>query len=218
MNREVILKFISILVEIDVKTNLIILGDSVSIQLFRFLLCDLIRSGIPLVNNGHIFSQSPNYTELKIAPKFLKSSSSSNDKVSKSGTLRLQSLQINLPCVDRNDGFDLSIDTELSQRYSRLCISNNITDKEKASYLYTRYILKHFALVSHNITDRTYIIWNYGLHVKSNQLWAIKGMTRGLFDEAVFIKSKNKNITLLYRETSSQVFSSVPGKKYLFSF
>ena len=242
LNEETIFSFLSSLVESGKRTNLVFLGDSVSIQLYRFLLCDLIRSGIPLINNGHIFAHSPNYTELQIPSKYLNSSSSSSSS-SKPGILRLHSLQINLPCVDRNDGIDLGINLELARKYSRLCQTNNNTEKERASYLYTRYIIKRYISLSNNPTSiattspntptiapssttsiditttsiaipptsHTYLIWNYGLHIKSNQLWAINGMINGLYNEALFLKNKKKNITILYRETSSQTFSAVAG-------
>jgi hypothetical protein len=191
-------------------TNLIFLGDSVSLQLSRFLLCDLVRSGVLPADQDHLFSRSPNFTEFHF----------SSAPPAPDLTLRVHTLQINLPCVDRNDATDLSVPEELVRKYSRVCSSNNLTMKQAAVSHYTKYMTRRHTHPPRSAQDdhrsQSVIIWNYGLHVKPSQEWALTGMAQGLYEEAQRnqLEAKEEEIVILYRETTAQSFAAVPGRRF----
>lgn len=166
-------------------TNIVFLGDSVSTQLCQYFICDLLRAGASYSSRHTLAVRSFDHTvsELIIT-------SNTGDAL-----LRVHNQQFNLPCLR-------SIDTRT------LCDSDKYA--EQSSYIYTKeLLLNHTAPVATKGT-RTYIIFNYGLHLKlKSRVWAIPGMMKAFVEVARATKGK---VTFLYRETSSQTFSSSEGK------
>jgi hypothetical protein len=218
-----------------VTTNLVFLGDSVSTQLAQFLICDLARAGVPSVSSYSVdllvkgFTPSVSefhFTDSSLAalsspaPSHQPQPPSSHhrslfQKKHRPGSvpasplssatahetkriLRIHSAQFNLPCIHTFPAGCESLETRerLAEDYLTALVEN-----------YT-----HFSSpLSH---ERTVIVLNYGLHLRArHSKWAVPGMVRaylriGRRHQGLLNAEGLPQLLLLYRETSSQVFTS----------
>lgn len=210
------------------------LGDSVSTQLAQFLICDLARSGVPSIKEYStdllVKGFTPTVSEFRFSDSILSALSqsrvlnrrlfeSSRSRVGKSHgsqssisrdshlsqalneasyILRVHSAQFNLPCIHY---FPTGCETpESSERLAAEYITTLLDN-------YT-----HFSSPKSYV--RTIIILNYGLHLRAKHAeWAVPGMIKSILEVGKKYRSLLNaeglpQVLLLYRETSSQVFTS----------
>jgi hypothetical protein len=214
--------------------DLIFLGDSVSSQLCQFLICDLIRLGIPLSSPPeHSQVQSFNHTITEFSFSFsflnrflLKSHKSQNRQ---KRILRIHNKQFNLPCMnlshpDCRHFLSSSVSSSLSPP-SLPSLSAHRDDGIHLISHFMKNLIHSFTNVSSWTHQRAtsshspspspsslYLILNYGLHLKKiHQSWAIPGMMVGILEEAKKFKKKRPEVHFFWRETSAQSFGYSKG-------
>jgi hypothetical protein len=150
-------------------------------------MCDLLRSGASHPPRDTLAVRSFDHTisHLIITPR-------SNEG---NAVLRVQNQQFNLPCLRSSIRKEVC-DSEVSA--------------ETSSYIYTKELLLNHTNPTATGGAPTYVIFNYGLHLKAkSREWAIPGMVKAMVEVA---REARGRVRFLYRETSSQTFSSSDGE------
>lgn len=191
------------------------LGDSVSTQLTQFLICDLARSGVQSVSSHStdllVKGFVPTVSVFHFTASSLSALSGSTNrfltKFSRANTaadgetqyvLRIHNQQFNLPCI---------------HYFVPDCQTSQSSEELTANYL-TSLIENYTHFSSPQTYERTVVVLNYGLHVRpKHSLWAIPGIAKAYLRIAKrYHKLLNAEglpqAIFLYRETSSQVFTS----------
>lgn len=186
-------------------TDLVFVGDSVSTQLCQFLICDLLRAGASFTSGSHLAVRSFEHTvaELSIsaATRAIAEGKNPHNLTSQKQIIRLHNQQFNLPCVRSAPPPE--------------CASPG--GGEESAYLFTSSLLRnHTVLATASPTATTYVVFNYGLHLKlKSRSGAIPGMLRALVDVARERRAEGRPVHFFFRETSSQTFTSSDGESYL---
>jgi hypothetical protein len=173
-------------------------GDSVSAQLYNFLICDLLRA------NWH--SSNVQFTH-----KALLHASSDFSPPTKAPSertrVKISSRQFVLQCAHElsNDNcgkkthelIDMGSHHVYEILENQLVITANCLSKETDS-------------ISDSCqSPRSYFIVNYGVHLHiSDAKWAVYALARGIL---MFSKNYTDRATVHYRETSSQAFAETTG-------
>jgi hypothetical protein len=219
-------------------TNLIFLGDSVSIQFAIFLRCDMERAGIfpTRKDQGVLMEHNFPYhmTEYNISlhkisqichllVSYIPQSSLCHNataydisKLPSHFILRIYDQQFNPPFLRDAKYFPMDI---------------NISSAEKPNRVYTYVIqfLEDYSSTStqgrvkigHKESHNNIIIFNYGLHLRrSHRHDIVPGISKALIDFATncsIVKENSRRKTwILFRETSAQAFSATSGMPICF--
>mmetsp|Transcript_1807 Transcript_1807/g.2846 ORF Transcript_1807/g.2846 Transcript_1807/m.2846 type:complete len:519 (-) Transcript_1807:7-1563(-) len=188
--------------------NLVFLGDSVSQQLGRFFLCDLIRSGVFPTQSDSAVAKST-LTEFVLPPAVPSSSPS---------VLRVHCHQFNLPCIYPNShnsesGCESEQESlaQVQEFVSGLLANYSSSSLAQLPLLHPQSetsTRNHLGQQQHTVA-----VVNYGLHLKSKHAsWAVSGMAQALLNASRALRADNTS--LLFRETSAQSFSSSPDGYY----
>ena len=164
-----------------------------STQLCQYLICDLLRAGATHAEGPAPAVRSFDHTIAVLKLSGLAGNASAATRQSQR-TIRLHNQQFNIPCMRKE--------------FSGLC---SAAEGERSTYEYLVELLRNHSRRSANPSGRSFVIFNYGLHLKEKtRSWSVPSMVRALVDVAT--EFRHKNVTFLYRETSAQTFSYSDGE------
>jgi hypothetical protein len=201
--------------------DLIFLGDSVSTQLCQYLICDLIRLGLPLsTQQSQVQSFHHTITEFSFSFSFfdqylLRPNQHSlppsllSSFYQRKNILRIHNKQFNLPCMNLThpDCHHLlpAVTSSEQSRNRGIQLVSNYLKKMIQTFTNISYLDHQSSSLSSSSSSFSFpsssreiiLILNYGLHLKkAHRSWAIPGMVKGILEEAKrFMKPKSSTLS-----------------------
>lgn len=196
--------------------NLVFLGDSISLQLTQAFLCDALREGLKFSSESNLTARARNYTLTKFKIR---------DGSNRSVLFRVHNKQFELPCDNIKDTGNETVlpcrdvvdKTSLSQKEIREF--NRKTVYDFVSSLLTNFstssLTSDSSIEDNNLSRKTLILLNYGLHLNPQTKWQLWPMTSAIYDWGEKSRVRRENVPfgnsdfdfVFFRETSSQTFS-----------
>lgn len=187
-------------------SNLIFIGDSVTVQFANFFVCDAMRAGISYTSQSRHIDESVSKFSHHITEYMIVNNRSENR------ILRVHYQQLNPPCLRRPQ--------------DSACANSSFASDSTTRYVYA--ILDHFRH-SNNLSScfgqRNYLLFNYGLHLhQKHRPHILPAIVRAVYTFAHQQMHRQDGggtgataafTAVLFVETVAQVFSGSSGAAHI---
>lgn len=183
--------------------NLVFVGDSVTAQFSSFLVCSLIRAGLPLLSKDVPFRHDKMRKKMHIYSEF--SIPSENVNLSDI-TFRVHNVRLELPCEGAVRGERCTGGPDVLRQMAHQHTTQLLSAVTAASMAHMYNNGTHI-----QVAHRNFVVFNYGLHTtEQNSHQKLTPVIQALYD-AASLPQNRMNTTFLFRESTSQSFGNTKG-------